>query len=210
MKIVITTFLLIFSIGLPPLYSQAQELQQLALNIEKLTQFRQILKDMKAGYQILSKGYGTIKDLSEGNFNLHQTFLDALLQVSPTVRNYRRVADIAQAQVALVNESRRALERWQGSGQFTGSELGYFEGVYGRLLDASLRNLDELLTIMTSGEVRMSDAERLAAIDAIYADLEDKLLFLREFNNTTSILALQRGKDQGDVDRMRALNATNP
>ena len=210
MKIVITTFLLIFSIGLPPLYSQAQELQQLALNIEKLTQFRQILKDMKAGYQILSKGYGTIKDLSEGNFNLHQTFLDALLQVSPTVRNYRRVADIAQSQVALVNESRRALERWQGSGQFTGSELGYFEGVYGRLLDASLRNLDELLTIMTSGEVRMSDAERLAAIDAIYADLEDKLLFLREFNNTTSILALQRGKDQGDVDRMRALNATNP
>lgn len=210
MKIVITTFLLIFSIGLPPAYSQAQELQQLALNIEKLTQFRQILKDMKAGYQILSKGYGTIKDLSEGNFNLHQTFLDALLQVSPTVRNYRRVADIAQAQVALVNESRHALERWQGSGQFTGSELGYFQGVYGRLLDASLRNLDELLTIMTAGEVRMSDAERLAAIDAIYADLEDKLLFLREFNNTTSVLALQRGKDQGDVDRMRALNITNP
>ncbi|WP_244307430.1 hypothetical protein [Flavobacterium fluviatile] len=75
--------------------SQSQEIQQLILNIEKLAQFKQILSDMKKGYEILSGGYKVAKDMSQGNFTLHKTFLDALMQVSPVVRNYKRVGDIA-------------------------------------------------------------------------------------------------------------------
>ncbi len=48
----------------------------------------------------------------------------------------------------------------------------------------------------------MSDDERLAAIDRIYADMQDKLVFLRYFNNNTTILALQRAKEQNDVVTM--------
>ncbi len=47
------------------------EIEQLLLNVEKLAQFKQILKDMQDGYEILVQGYGVIKNLSEGNFNLH-------------------------------------------------------------------------------------------------------------------------------------------
>jgi hypothetical protein len=46
------------------------ELQQLLLNIEKLTQLKGILSDMKTGYQIYQQGYGSISQLSKGNFNL--------------------------------------------------------------------------------------------------------------------------------------------
>ena len=69
-------------------FSQSQEAQQLLLNWEKLTQFKKILKDMYAGYKIVYKGYTTIKDISEGNFDLHRDFLDGLLQVSPTEEFY--------------------------------------------------------------------------------------------------------------------------
>ena len=78
-------------------FSQAQEAQQLLLNWEKLTQLKKILNDMYAGYKIVYKGYTTIKDISEGNFNLHKDFLDGLLQVSPTVRKYKRVSDIIKS-----------------------------------------------------------------------------------------------------------------
>jgi len=44
--------------------SQTQEAQQLLLDWEKLTQFKKILKDMKEGYQIIHKGYTTIRDIS--------------------------------------------------------------------------------------------------------------------------------------------------
>lgn len=69
--------------------AQADEIAQLVLNIEKLSQFKQILSDMKKGYQILNGGYNTVKNIAEGNFSLHKAFLDGLMEVSPTVRNYR-------------------------------------------------------------------------------------------------------------------------
>src|SRR5436189_6131399 len=79
-------------------FSQSQEAQQLLLNWEKLTQLKKILDDMYKGYEIVSKGYNTIKNLSQGNFNLHQIFLDGLMQVSPIVKKYKKVADIITCQ----------------------------------------------------------------------------------------------------------------
>jgi hypothetical protein len=61
------------------LKAQSDEVQQLLLNIEKLAQFKKILKNMKNGYQIIFKGYTAVKDTSQGNFNLHKTFLDGLM-----------------------------------------------------------------------------------------------------------------------------------
>ena len=43
-----------------------------------------------------------VKDMTEGNFSLHKTFLDALMQVSPAVKNYKRVGDIINYQILLV------------------------------------------------------------------------------------------------------------
>ena len=111
----IVCFVLIFP---SKVAAQKQEIQQLILNIEKLAQFKQILKDMKKGYEILSGGYNTVKDLSEGNFSLHETFLDALMQVSPTVRNYRRIGDIVNYQVLLVKEYKSAFSRFRDSKNF--------------------------------------------------------------------------------------------
>jgi DNA repair ATPase RecN len=188
-----------------PITAQKQEIQQLILNIEKLAQFKQILKDMKKGYEILSGGYNTVKDLSEGNFSLHETFLDALMQVSPTVRNYRRIGDIVNYQVLLVKEYKSAFKRFRDSENFNAEEIAYFERVYDNLFKQSLRNLDELTSVITANKMRMSDDERLASIDKIYADMQDKLLFLRNFNNNTAVLALQRAKERNDVNAMRSM-----
>ncbi|CAA9195808.1 TerB family tellurite resistance protein [Flavobacterium collinsii] len=189
--------------------AQKQEIQQLILNIEKLAQFKQILKDMKKGYEMLSGGYNTVKDLSKGNFSLHETFLDALMQVSPTVRNYRRIGDIINYQVQLIKEYKSAFGRFRDSKNFNPEEIAYLERVYNNLFKQSLRNLDELTSVITANKMRMSDDERLAAIDKIYADMQDKLLFLRTFNNNTAVLALQRAKEQKDTQSMRSIYKLN-
>lgn len=186
--------------------AQMQELQQLALNIEKLAQFRTILKDMKKGYEILTGGYNTVKDLTEGNFSLHETFLDALLQVSPTVRNYRKVGSIIEMQISIVERYNHARSRFSTSGLFTAGELSYLGQVYERLMGESLRNLEELTMVLTSGQARMSDDERLETIDRVFDDMEDKLLFLNDFNSKGAILGLQRAKEKHDADAIRLLN----
>jgi DNA repair ATPase RecN len=189
--------------------AQAAEIEQLALDIEKLAQFKQILSDMKKGYQILEGGYNTIRDISQGNFNLHKAFLDGLLQVSPAVRNYKRIADIISYQVVLVREYHSAYDRFRQDGNFNQQELTYVGHVYNNLLKQSLRNLDELTGVITAGKMRMSDDERLQAIDHIYADMQDKLLFLREFNNNTTALAIQRAKEKNDTQTIREVYGIN-
>lgn len=189
--------------------AQSQEMQQLVLNIEKLAQFKQILADMKKGYQILNGGYTIVKDLSKGNFSLHETFLDVLMQVSPTVRKYKRVGDIIKYQVLLVKEYKAAFNRFRNSGNFNADEIAYFEEVYSKLFKESIRNLDELTTVISANTLRMSDDERLAAIDKVYADMQDKLSFLRNFNNNTSVLAIQRTKERNDVNALRSIYKVN-
>jgi len=198
-KILILTILITLLMIPVKSMGQSAEIQQLILNIEKLSQFKKILSDMKKGYELLSGGYKTVKDMTEGNFSLHKTFLDALMQVSPAVKNYKRVAEIVEYQITIVKESRNGMNRFIKSGNFSGQEINYFEKVYGNLLNQSLRNLDELTMVITADKLRMSDDERLKAVDDIYEQMQDKLLFLRNFNTTSNVLALQRSKERNDV-----------
>ncbi len=189
--------------------AQQAELQQLALNIEKLAQFKKILTDMKKGYDIVSKGYNSIKGISEGNFNLHKEFLDGLMAVNPNIRRYRRVADILRYQGRLLDEYKTAFSRFKSGGRFNTDELDYLSKVYGNLFDKSLENLDELTVILTANKLRMSDDERIEGIDRIYYDMQEKLSFLRAFNKRTSNLDRQRLLLQQEVDALKKVNGLN-
>jgi DNA repair ATPase RecN len=202
-KIIIILFLAVSTIKTS---AQAEELQQLALNIEKLAQFKQILSDLKKAYEILYGGYTTIKNISEGNFSLHQTFLDGLLKVSPAVQKYKKVADIISLQLQLVKEYKAAFARFKNNNWFRPEEIDYMGKVYSNLFKKSLQHLDDLVTVLTANQLRMSDDERLSRIDQIFSGMQDKMVFLRHFNSNTSILGIQRSKEKADVEVMQKLH----
>jgi len=187
-------------------FAQAQEIEQLLLDVEKLSQFKQILSDLKKGYDILNGGYNAIKDISQGNFNLHQTFLDALMQVSPVVKNYVRVADIISLQSRIVREYKTAYNQFKADGHFTTSEIDYLGKVYSNLFNKSMQSLDDLITVVTAGKLRMNDEERLKAIDHVWNEVQEQYGFLRGFNGSTQTLSLARQREQQEVDVMKALN----
>jgi hypothetical protein len=185
--------------------AQYEELEQLALDIEKLVEMKSILKEMYTGYKILTDGYNTVKSIAEGNFNLHNAYLNGLLQVTPGIKNYVRVADIISAQAELVTEYKAAMSTFSKSGSFSATELNYITGVYSNLFSKSLDDLDALVMVLTSGTLRASDAERLAAIDGIYNKMQDKLSFLRMFNGKAGILATQRQTELQQTQTLQSL-----
>jgi len=187
------------------LRAQSNEAQQLLLNAEKLTQLKSMLADMKKGYTILSGGYNAIRDISKGNFSMHEIFLDGLMAVNPEIRKYQRVGDIISYQTRIVSEYKNAFNRFKREGNFSPEEISYLGKVYKQLFDQSAQNLDELVTVITANKLRMSDDERLAAIDRIFADTEDKLQFLRSFNRGTSLLAIQRQHEKADINSTQKL-----
>lgn len=186
--------------------AQSDEVQQLLLNVEKLAQFKKILKNMKDAYTIIFKGYTAVKDLSQGNFTLHKTFLDGLLEVSPAVKKYKRITDIFNYQVRILKEYKAAWQQFRDDKQFTSTEIDYLGKVYTNLFNETLKSLEELAMVITSGKLRMSDDERLQAIDRIYASVVDQYSFLNEFNNNTAILSLQRKSEQADIKMSRIIN----
>lgn len=188
------------------LNAQSEEIQQLILNWEKLTQFKKILQNMYDAYKILDKGYTAVKDISEGNFNLHKNFLDGLMEVSPAVKKYNRIADIINYQLRISKEYKSALNQFKEDKQFTVQELEYLEKVYANLFKQSLKSLEELSMIITAGKLRMSDDERLQAIDRIYEAAVDQFSFLKEFNNNTALLSLQRKSEQTEIKMSRVIN----
>jgi len=185
---------------------QSQELQQLLLDMEKLTQFKSILSDMKKGYQIYQQGYGTISNLSKGNFDLHNVYLTGLMNVSPSVQNYGRVAEIISQQASIITEYKRSFNLFKQSGSFNASELNYMNNVYNQVVRQSMNNIDELSNLMAAGKLRMSDDDRLRAIDRIYSNSSDQLQFVRYFNRQGNMLSLQRSKELNEVNTLKALN----
>lgn len=185
--------------------AQTQEATQLILNYEKLRQLEEILDNMYKGYKILSQGYNRIKNIAEGNYTLHEVFLDGLFAINPSVAKYKRIPQIIRYQQLLMKEYRRAFNRFKNDPNLTVDEILYLEKVYAYLVKQSLRNLEELTMIVTANKLRMSDDERIQGIDRIYFDIENKLSFLRYFNNSTQVLVLQRAKEGSDVDAAKKL-----
>jgi hypothetical protein len=190
-------------------FAQSTEAQQLLLNVEKLSQLKNILKDMKKGYTVISTGYNAVKNISQGNFSLHEVFIDGLMLVSPEVRKYRRVADIISDQKDILSEYKMALKRFQSADVFNANEMSYMANVYASLFSQSLDNLDELTMVITANNLRMNDEERLKAIDRIFGDTSDKLSFLRSFNREAGLLMQQRKAAKADLKGMKDLLINN-
>jgi hypothetical protein len=190
--------------------AQAFDVEQLALDVQKLEQLKQILTDLKEGYQVLDKGYSTVRDIAKGSFNLHQAFLNGLLAVSPAVRDYQRVKDIVSLELSMVGKYQAAWGAIQNSGHFRPEELALLGQVYSSLFAESAKGLSDLVNILTGGTMRASDAERMHGIDGIYNGMLGQAVFLDKVNNTATLMGLQRAQEEKDVEVLGGLYGINP
>ena len=78
--------------------------------------------------------------------------------------------------------------------------------LYSRLFHQSVQSLDALFMVITSGELRMSDEERLEAIDHIYSEVVARYNFLHDFNNSTKLLSVQRTNATKEIGISGKLN----
>ena len=102
-----------------------------------------------------------------------------------------------------MKEYKNYYTRFKNDPNFSPHELEYIGNVYNFLVQASLRNIDDLTMIITATKLRMSDDERMKAIDRIYYEMEGKVVFVRSFNNNTQLLAIQRARSANDVRTLR-------
>jgi hypothetical protein len=76
----------------------------------------------KKGYNIVSSGINTIRDIKKGDFNLHSTFFNALKSINPKISRYVKVADIISYQVRIIKLAKQTLQSIREANQFTAGE----------------------------------------------------------------------------------------
>ncbi len=185
----------------PSAFAQSDEIQQLVLNVEKLAQLKEILSNLEKSYRILEGGYQTIKGLSEGNFKLHQVFLDRLLEVSPVVQDYQRVKVILTRQRQMIYGLEQL--RRQALGPLRVEEYTYLEAAFRRLYEQSLAHVNSLTLLLTPRQLRMNDAERLSAIDVLYEQSEHQYRFMRQFTQQTKLLIESRQREKASLEGLQ-------
>lgn len=183
--------------------AQKQEMEQLQLNMEKLVQLKLMLQQAKQGYQLLQNGYNAVRDAARGNYDLHKSYLDGLLQVSELVRNTPAVKRITANCIQVQKEYRLWLTQMQGMGVGKFMEMALWKERYQQAGYEIGEVLDQLGELLAPGGLRMSEGERLAAIEKLAVASDQQLLGLRQFIKEQTVLVA--GKVQQEKDRQAML-----
>lgn len=186
-------------------HAQSAEMEQLSLDLQKLAQLKSILGDMESNYVVLFQRYEAIRNDAKGNFLLHQAYLDGLLQVSPAVQEDPRLSLIAQDQATLTQACASALLQLQSDPRFSTAEVSGLSGVYEDILRGGTADLEELNLVLTAGALRMTDDERLLAIDRVHRRLAERLSYLRYVNHSLGQVSAGRAGAATDLLMLKNL-----
>jgi hypothetical protein len=152
------------------------------------------------GYGIVKDGLHTIRAIRSGDFHLHLGFIDSLKIVNPSVKQWTKVAAIIAAQVRIVKQGKQIVTAVRSAEQFTPEELSYCTRVIDQLFTACLQTIDELMLLISSGNLSMSDDERIQRIEKIYLDMQEKSSFVSAFGSEVKLLAVQRLAEQTELN----------
>lgn len=136
---------------------------------------------------------------------LYKEYYEELQKVKAVVSYYKRVKDITEKQVHLVEEYKRAWALFKKDKHFNSDELSYISRMYSGILDQSTKNLDQVFMVINSFQTQMSDAKRLEIINAAADRIDENYNDLKAFNQQGILLSLQRAKAKNDVEAVKRL-----
>lgn len=176
---------------------------------QKKTQKKYLLQQIAAlqvyigyarkGYDIANTGLQSIKDITNGEFGLHTAYITSLKAVSPVIRNNIKVAEIIETQLNIT----KAFGSIKSSDALSLSNQLYILDVREKVMDECGKDLEELLLVITSGKLEMSEKERIRRIDRIYSAITDKYGFTIDFVGQVMTLINQREHEQDLINRLR-------
>jgi len=146
-----------------------------------------------------------ISDWAEKQRTLYKDYYDELWKVKNAIASYKRVKQIMERQLQLVEEYKRAYGLFKQDKHFSPRELDYMYRVYSGILEESLKNIDQVTLVINSFATQMSDGKRLELINDAADRIEGNLTDMRRFNNQNVMISLQRSKGAGDVAFVKQL-----
>lgn len=146
---------------------------------------------------------GQIAGWSGEQQTLYSGYYNELWQIKSYIGDYQRIKNLAVKQAALVRQYQQAWSLFRGDKHFTVDELAHMQQVYTGILDASLKNLEEIMQVASAGRTQMNDAERLELINKAGDHLDENYNDLKQFNSQNQVLSLRRAADLNELQTLK-------
>jgi len=182
-----------------------QDKTQINYLLQQIAAQKVYLDYLEKGYGIAQTGLHVIRDIKKADFNLHGDYFNSLREVNPDIKSLAKVSDIIFLQLRIIKEAKTTIQKVRQSAQFTDKEIIYLKNVFNHLLEECVKDIEELITVITSGELEMKDDQRIKRIEMLYDDMQDKFGFCNSFSKQASVLVIQRKGDQYEVKRSKRL-----
>lgn len=144
-----------------------------------------------------------ISEWTERQRSLYADYYQKLWEVKALITAYQRVKDLAETQAAIVKEYQWAIGLFHKDKHFSVDELLHMEEVYRGILEASVKNLDQVFMVINSFKTQMSDGARLELIDAAAKSMDQNYADLREFNQQNITLSIQRSASDLELKTLK-------
>ncbi|MEB0261802.1 conjugal transfer protein TraI [Mucilaginibacter sp. 10I4] len=140
---------------------------------------------------------------------LYSNYYTELWKIKSAISYYQRIKDVTLKQASLITEYHQAWGLFRQDSHFNPQELNHMQQVYSGILDASVKNLDEILLVVNAYKTQMTDEQRLELINHAGDHLDENYSDLHQFNSQNIQLSLQRSKDLDDTHSIKRLYGIN-
>ena len=137
--------------------------------------------------------------------DLYSDYYKELSEVKQIIQDYDKVKTIVELQERIVSEYNSASALFKQDKHFTASELSYMGQVYSGIIDESLKNLDQLLLVVNAFVTQMTDEKRMDIINSASKGMQKNYNDLKQFDNQSILLSLQRSTDNDDLQTVKNL-----
>lgn len=134
---------------------------------------------------------------------LYSQYYSELGQIKSYISYYQRIKNLTVKQAALITEYQNAWGLLHNDLHFTITELNQMQQVYTGILNASAKNLDQIMLVINPGKTQMSDEQRLELINKAGDQLDGNYSDLKQFNSQNEMLSLERAKDANEVATLK-------
>lgn len=148
---------------------------------------------------------GEIANWTGKQKELYQKYFDELQQVKSIIAYYQRIREITDKQVRIVQDYNRAWALLTRDPHLSTRELHYMSSVYSGMLQATVKDIDELSLVINSFKTQMTDAKRLEIIGKVGAHVDQTHADLQRFNLQNQILSLHRSGSEQEIDRVKKM-----
>ncbi|NOT73402.1 MAG: conjugal transfer protein TraI [Cyclobacteriaceae bacterium] len=146
-----------------------------------------------------------IAEWTDRQRQLYQKYYDDLWKIRTTLAAYHRIATIVNRQQQIVQLYSQTWRLVSSDDHFSSTEIDYMYRVYSGILNDSIYNLEQVILVINSYRLQMSDAKRKEAIDKAAENVEKNYRDMKQFHNQNMQLSMSRAKDKHEVETIRRL-----